>query len=44
MCQSRQRKDGLKMAWTQLVGSSRPSWNTSPAGVYIHELAAMIHT
>ena len=42
MCGHRHRNDGLKMACIQLVGSNWPFRTTNPAGVCIHEFAAMI--
>src|SRR4051794_25253657 len=43
MCGHRQMNDGLKMVFTQSVGTYRPSWKAYPAGVCIQEFAAMIH-
>lgn len=43
MCGQRQRKDGLKMTRIQSVGSNWPWTTLYPAGVCIHEFAAMIH-
>ncbi|GFJ95526.1 hypothetical protein Prum_091680 [Phytohabitans rumicis] len=42
MCGHRHTNDRLKIASSQSVGSNRPSRTTNPAGVCIHELAAMI--
>lgn len=42
MCGQRQTNDGLKMTRIQSVGSNRPWTTLNPAGVCIHEFAAMI--